>query len=67
MEVENNGTYMPDSSRGQPMKKFTGRNREILKWLGEDLEEAEDPGFCLGCGEVECECESESKEGDEQY
>lgn len=38
------------------MSKFTGRNKEIAKWLGEQPDEFRDPGFCLGCGEAECEC-----------
>ena len=44
------------------MAKFTGKNREIAKWLGEDPEEFTDPAFCLGCGEAECECDESSIE-----
>ena len=40
------------------MGKFTGKNRNIAKWLGEDPEGFVDPGFCLGCGEANCECDN---------
>lgn len=42
------------------MAKFTGKNRQAAKFLGVAPETFKDPGFCLGCGEVECECPSPS-------
>lgn len=38
-------------------KRFTGKNRQAAKFLGIPSEKVEDPGFCLGCGEEECECD----------
>ena len=38
-------------------RRFTGKNRRAAKFLGVPEESFEDPGFCLGCGEEECECD----------
>jgi hypothetical protein len=37
--------------------KFTGKNRQAAKFLGQSEDLFRDPGFCLGCGEEECECD----------
>jgi hypothetical protein len=41
------------------MAKFTGKNREAAMFLGVPAKYFEDPGFCLLCGEVECECDAD--------
>lgn len=38
-------------------KRYTGKNRDAAKFLGIPPENFKDPGFCLGCGESECECD----------
>lgn len=47
------------------MAKFTGKNREVAKFLGQSPSTFEDPGFCLACGESECVCDMTDRELEE--
>lgn len=44
-------------------KRFTGKNRQAARFLGIAPEKFVDPGFCLGCGEANCECNGDSDYG----
>lgn len=45
--------------------KFTGKNRQAAKFLGENPETFIDPGFCLLCGEADCVCDVGTEEDGE--
>lgn len=49
------------STRKRQPKSFTGKNREAAKFMGVSADKFEDPGFCLLCGEADCECEGSAE------